>query len=439
MPPISPKVTTKKAAVARPRSETKAATVARSAHGYAVLAPVLPRPIVNCYVGQKTREDMYMLMLRELERLLPNEPKAHIYDKALQLEEDTVQKNTKFSYNGACKQVIIRLKKTSASEAYKMLHDHAEGKSAMGPWRRGQHVPPIGAEGLKALEALVCPVPMLDKWGFTTQVPRVEVTATSSFESESRACDRCGLRHYVSATTRPPRPCIYHWGKAVTTRDGAEKTRQLTCCGDSLSSRTQGGCCEAPFHVFKENDISKLAQQVPFIELPEQARSGQFRPAVGLDCEMVYTTGGLELARVSVMDALDGSVLLESLVKPKNPVLDCNTRFSGIVNLQEATESLEAVRTRMIHQVGVTRDTIIVGHGLENDLCAMRIVHCRVIDTALLFPHRAGPPYRMALRVLAAEHLGLSIQQQGEQGHDSQEDTRTALELVWWHAAKKQQ
>jgi hypothetical protein len=48
----------------------------------------------------------------------------------------------------------------------------------------------------------------------------------------------------------------------------------------------------------------------------------------------------------------------------------------------------------------IDENTILVGHGLENDLKAMRMIHPRVIDTIALFPHALGFPYRRALRDL---------------------------------------
>jgi len=64
----------------------------------------------------------------------------------------------------------------------------------------------------------------------------------------------------------------------------------------------------------------------------------------------------------------------------------------------------------------VSADTLLVGHSVEADLNALRVVHHRVIDTALLYPHPRGPPLKCALRTLAAMHLGRRIPGRGERG-----------------------
>jgi RNA exonuclease 1 len=66
--------------------------------------------------------------------------------------------------------------------------------------------------------------------------------------------------------------------------------------------------------------------------------------------------------------------------------------------LSKATLPLASVR-KALDEI-INADTILVGHALDNDLKTMRIIHHKCVDTAILFPHRAGPPYRRALRVL---------------------------------------
>ena len=79
---------------------------------------------------------------------------------------------------------------------------------------------------------------------------------------------------------------------------------------------------------------------------------------------------------------------------------DYNTRFSGITaeNHSAATTNLAGIRA--VLNTLIDSNTILIGHGLENDLKTLRIVHARCIDTAILFPHKAGNPYRRSLKEL---------------------------------------
>lgn len=176
---------------------------------------------------------------------------------------------------------------------------------------------------------------------------------------------------------------------------------------------------------------------------------------------MVYTTSGLSLARLTVVD-VDGAVLLDSLVQPPGTILDVNTRFSGIAvnGLQGVTDDLGEVRELLGGLID--EQTIIVGHGLENDLKALRLVHTNVIDTAIvrlksfsfffisfrilfhsliipgsrlqqIFPHPRGVPMRHSLRNLSRDILGKLIQDSlAGTGHSSVDDSIAALELLRW-------
>lgn len=77
----------------------------------------------------------------------------------------------------------------------------------------------------------------------------------------------------------------------------------------------------------------------------------------------------------------------------------------------------------------ISKDTILIGHSLDNDLKALRIVHHRIIDTAALFPHDQGLPHKIALKKLAKDYLHIDIQD-GINGHDSIQDSVTSLELL---------
>lgn len=58
--------------------------------------------------------------------------------------------------------------------------------------------------------------------------------------------------------------------------------------------------------------------------------------------------------------------------------------------------------------------TILIGHSLESDLKALKMLHSTVVDTSVVFPHKMGPPFKKALRMLAADHLKRIIQNDGE-------------------------
>lgn len=116
-----------------------------------------------------------------------------------------------------------------------------------------------------------------------------------------------------------------------------------------------------------------------------------------MDCEMVETSAGRELARVTLIrfqpteQNADGyQVVLDLLVKPVRPVLDYKTQYSGITAamLEPITTRIEQVQVALASIVGI--NDILLGHSLENDLRALCLVHDKVVDTALLFRTESG-------------------------------------------------
>ena len=67
---------------------------------------------------------------------------------------------------------------------------------------------------------------------------------------------------------------------------------------------------------------------------------------------------------------------------------------------------------------------------------ALKVIHRRCVDTAVLYPHPRGYPLRLKLKTLAADYLHIHIQKHNSgalssgHGHDSVEDASTAMRLT---------
>ncbi|XP_036949422.1 RNA exonuclease 5-like [Acanthopagrus latus] len=150
-------------------------------------------------------------------------------------------------------------------------------------------------------------------------------------------------------------------------------------------------------------------------------------PMFGLDCEMCLTEKGNELARVSLVDN-DGNCVMDELVKPPNQIINYLTRFSGITAamLKPVKTTLRDVQVKLRDLL--PSDAVLVGHSVNSDLLALKLIHPHVIDTSLLYRREFGQ--RFKLKVLAETVLRREIQTEERMGHNPTEDAVAALELA---------
>ncbi|VDN54134.1 unnamed protein product [Dracunculus medinensis] len=131
---------------------------------------------------------------------------------------------------------------------------------------------------------------------------------------------------------------------------------------------------------------------------------------------------------------------MDILVKPDSPVIDYNSRFSGLTKdlVDEAKYDLKKARERFLEFVN--SETILIGHSLESDLKALRIVHQKIVDTSDVFPHERGLPYKKSLKNIFNDIFHSNIQENGKirnsagnilaDGHDSKEDASACMRLM---------
>lgn len=245
----------------------------------------------------------------------------------------------------------------------------------------------------------------------------------TNLDENQRLCCRCQKIYPVDDDGWPlfEEECLYHPMKKRTIRG----EQIYLCC----RSNDETGCATSDTHVSEGFCSADLEGFQTTLE-PESEDDQRSSAVYALDCEMCYTTKGLELTRVTVVDS-ECKTVYESLVKPLNPIIDYNTRFSGITKEQmdRTSTSILQVQANILHLCN--SKTILVGHSLESDMKALKIIHGTIVDTSVLFPHKMGLPHKRALRALASEYLRKIIQN-NVSGHDSAEDAVTCMELLKW-------
>lgn len=336
-----------------------------------------------------TRQSFLDLIHKEYVRLLHPSP----VQEAVSQEEKLAKSAKKQTYGMQVKQFLKALREQSTLETQKAP------MRSFGPWE------------LDHVRRLVAPRDRLERYGYILETPDYFDGVDSGWER----CDRC----FKDFDRADQRHCDYHFGRLVK----AGSTRIYSCCKGPQDSPP---CTSAARHVYRVSKNERLHKLIPFVEL----RAKTEVDVVAMDCEMIYTSLGTEVARATLVDGT-GRVLLDQLCLPKGEVWDFATRYSGISSLEDVHPTFDQLREMILQVIGY--NTVLLVHGGENDMAALRLLHDRIVDTAIIYTHPRGPPFRYALRDLAKSHLSREIQSGGGKegvGHSSLEDSIATLDLV---------
>lgn len=151
------------------------------------------------------------------------------------------------------------------------------------------------------------------------------------------------------------------------------------CLDLLLAVGSSSGCCFGP-HVFQFESFKaymerfRFAQWHPVNDLDRKPLR-QWN-VIAFDCEMAYTSCGLEAIRISAVN-YQKDLLIDCFIEVEGVVLDYNTRWSGIdadSYQKEKKVSLAHVHLQLFSQM--TERCALVGHSLDSDLKALVSIKC---------------------------------------------------------------
>ncbi|KAJ5493237.1 RNA exonuclease 3 [Penicillium diatomitis] len=395
-------------------------------------------------------------------------------------DEEAVAKSDPELYSNIIKLRIVKLSKMSeeawAEEVMKHLnsryyHVPVSSKTTSDP-TRAIETGLTREQEIAVLQNLITPLNGLEEYGYVTEAPtEAEIETAKQGVADSKGwekCDRCASRFQVFPGRRDDGilttggQCVYHPNRPITPprkrTDGYTGSSEsyFPCCGESIGGSV--GCTKAAHHVFKISEPKRLASILQFETTPAQPEKGPLAP-VCFDCEMGFTTQGLELIRLTAVSWPEGRELLDILVRPMGEILDLNSRFSGVFpehfanaipyGSRPVSPAAAGTAGNERHHPGpmlvvdspaaarsllfgfLQPETPLIGHAIDNDLNVCRIIHPTIIDTVILYPApRGGLPSRMSLKTLTRKYLSREIQTGGDKGHDSKEDAIATGDLV---------
>lgn len=430
---------------------------------------MIPNPPASHTIRMKLLALLHHLLtkLNDQAKLSSDPSKASIIMSSQQVTtesmniEESIAKENPFVYQNVMKQRIMKYKNMT-QEGWEMERSTQTPIPVAVPTVNSNPAPRIetglsSKDEVAFLPRIHANLASLSAFNYMTSAPTQQEidAAVQGVEAAHHweVCARCTTRFQAFPGRRPEDGvsttggrCWFHSGRRGRLTGGGYG---FHCCSQPEGTR---GCRSAGTHVFKVSDPKRLAAIMPFLETPENpARLSE--EAVAFDCEMGYTTLGLELIRLTAISWPTGAQLVDVLVRPLGEVLDLNSDFSG-VSPEQYAKALEATllgsaahepnpsggakALKMVESPAEARallfkyispTTSLIGHALENDLGAIRIIHPCIVDTVELYPHNQGLPKRNSLKMLSKMILDREIQSRAD-GHDSHEDARAAGDLV---------
>ncbi|KAI1917836.1 RNA exonuclease 3 [Ophidiomyces ophidiicola] len=386
-------------------------------------------------------------------------------------EEEKAAKESSSIYSNIIKLRIVKLRKMTLAEWEEDILLYLRPKVSRPTIVSPKDLPiltGLDTQGeIAILSRFIASLETQAKAGYVIEPPSYEdikKAASGSLTSQGwEQCDRCNGRFQVFPGRREDGllasggQCTYHHARLI--RPPKKKTDHIVgqteayfpCCNETVG--TSPGCTKAESHVFKVTEVKRLAAVLQFEKTPRQPGKSSL-PPVCFDCEMGYTTLGLELIRLTAVTWPEGKRVLDILVRPMGEILDLNSRYSGVrpehyVNalpyragqsFVQTNDGLDGLVLPIVESPAAARsllfshlqpETPVIGHAIDNDLNACRIIHPTIVDTVLLYPHPGGLPFRHGLRALAKKYLDRHIQTGGGNlGHDSMEDAKATGDLV---------
>lgn len=410
--------------------------------------PVLPYAPVRQDERQhylKLLHDQYLSCSR---RHADGASSADIVRKSVQSELAVAKTSkSKMQYQHSIKMLMFNLKKHGTEDGKQRKAAVAAAAAAPSSSVPASATAPV--DHLKELSDLCIPLQRLKRHNYVLDIPSLPSPDYSLPKTVD--CSHCGVKFNIAEISKPV-SCTFHPGKLQTSTYnnfnkgkkvyGTDYTNRFhSCCSETKGQ--SNGCKKLDHHVYKFNSPVDLHLSKPFWKINAMRSSLQIKDdskaqllrkekikAVGIDCEMCYTDKGFEMMKLSVVDFRTEKKLLDSIIHPDGDlIIDLNTHVSGVSEIPQSALTFDEAMIKLAQLTD--EDTIIVGHGLENDLNVLRLIYPRIVDTAILFSENQVDVRRKdPLKKLAWSFLSENIQ--GRE-HDSLEDAIVPIRIVKKH------